>query len=162
MKNYTKRYDGFTIYAEIDEDGYICRVGFDPDPGEKGDLLDDPAAAELFEQLDQYFECRRKSFDLPLRMEGTDFQKKVWEELTRIPYGETRTYGQIAEAIGNPKASRAVGMANNRNPVAIIVPCHRVIGSDGSLTGYAGGLEIKEKLLNIEKYGKIIHKNNTN
>ena len=92
----------------------------------------------------------RRGFDLPLHEEGTPFQKKVWEELRRIPYGETRSYGQVAAAIGNPKAFRAVGMANNKNPIMIITPCHRVIGGNGALVGYAGGLNIKRYLLEIE------------
>ena len=90
-------------------------------------------------------------FDLPLRMQGTPFQQKVWAALREIPYGETRSYGQIAAQVGNPKAGRAVGMANNRNPIAIIVPCHRVIGANGSLTGYAGGLNVKQELLALER-----------
>jgi methylated-DNA-[protein]-cysteine S-methyltransferase len=101
-------------------------------------------------QLDEYFSKKRKKFDIPIELDGTDFQKKVWEALQNIPYGETRSYGEIASVTGNSKASRAVGMANNRNPIAIIVPCHRVIGHDGSLTGYAGGLELKQALLDLE------------
>jgi methylated-DNA-[protein]-cysteine S-methyltransferase len=105
------------------------------------------AAAELSE----YFNGTRKSFDLPLSMRGTDFQLAVWKALRDIPAGETRSYGDIAALTGRPKACRAVGMANNRNPIAIIVPCHRVIGRDGSLTGYAGGLAVKRYLLDLEK-----------
>ena len=101
-------------------------------------------------QLSEYFSGRRKKFDLPLSLSGTEFQKRVWEALMEIPYGETRTYGQIARVTGNPKASRAVGMANNKNPVPIVVPCHRVIGTSGDLTGYAGGLDIKRILLKLE------------
>lgn len=101
-------------------------------------------------QITEYFFGKRKSFDLPIASKGTDFQKKVWQALCDIPYGETRSYKDIAIAVGNPKASRAVGMANNRNPIAIVVPCHRVIGSSGKLVGYAGGLETKEKLLALE------------
>ena len=107
-------------------------------------------------QLDEYFRGERKSFDLPLVLKGTDFQKKVWSALQDIPCGETRTYGEIAKTVGNPKAARAVGMANNRNPIAIIVPCHRVVGADGKLVGYAGGMEQKEKLLQLEKTGESI------
>ncbi len=103
-----------------------------------------------YEQLIEYLDGRRTSFDLPLNPEGTEFQKKVWAALCNIPYGETRSYKQVAEAVGNPKASRAVGMANNRNPIMIFIPCHRVIGADGSLVGYGGGLHIKEKLLTVE------------
>lgn len=101
-------------------------------------------------QLDEYFAGIRKSFDVLLRLDGTEFQCRVWEALLDIPWGETRSYGQIAATIGNPKASRAVGMANNRNPVSIIVPCHRVVGSDGRLLGYGGGLDVKKKLLTLE------------
>lgn len=106
-------------------------------------------------QLNEYLEGKRNSFDLPLNPNGTEFQKKVWAALCDIPFGETRSYKQIAEYIGNPKACRAVGMANNKNPIMIFIPCHRVVGSDGSLTGYAGGLDMKEKLLSLEK-GKAI------
>ena len=102
-------------------------------------------------QLNEYLEGMRTEFDLPLNPKGTEFQKKVWDALVSIPYGETRSYKQVAEAIGNPKAYRAVGMANNKNPIMIFIPCHRVVGSDGSLTGYAGGLDMKEKFLSIEK-----------
>lgn len=101
-------------------------------------------------QLTEYLEGKRKYFDLPIAPEGTDFQKKVWERLMQIPYGKTKSYGQIAAETGNPKASRAVGNANNKNPIAIIIPCHRVIGKNGKLTGYAGGLDIKKTLLNLE------------
>ena len=106
---------------------------------------------EAHQQLSEYLKGERKSFDLPLRMKGTDFQQRVWNALLGIPYGETRSYKQIAEAIGNPKAVRAVGMANNRNPLLIVVPCHRVIGADGKLVGYGAGIEKKEFLLRLEK-----------
>lgn len=101
-------------------------------------------------QLKEYFKGQRNVFDLPLQMKGTQFQQEVWQALQEIPYGETRTYSDIAVAIGRPKATRAVGMANHCNPLAIIVPCHRVIGKNGSLTGYAGGLEKKQALLALE------------
>jgi methylated-DNA-[protein]-cysteine S-methyltransferase len=106
-----------------------------------------PAAAR---QLKEYFAGKRREFDLPLRMEGTEFQQRVWRELTKIPFGETRSYGQLAKRLNNPNGSRAVGLANGRNPIAIIVPCHRVIGADGSLTGFGGGLDRKEWLLTHE------------
>ncbi len=106
---------------------------------------------EVFEQVIQYLDGKRTSFDFDYELYGTEFQKKVWESLCRIPYGETRTYKQVAEDVGSPKACRAVGLANNRNPVTIVIPCHRVIGSDGSLTGYAGGIEMKQALLEIEQ-----------
>ena len=102
-------------------------------------------------QLSEYFEGTRRDFDLPLSPNGTVFQRRVWEELGRIPYGETISYGELAHRIGKPTASRAVGAANGRNPLAIVVPCHRVIGADGTLTGYGGGLPVKEKLLALER-----------
>lgn len=101
-------------------------------------------------QLDEYFNGKRQQFDLPLDLTGTIFQTKVWQELLKIPYGQTKSYKDIAAAINNPKAYRAVGMANNKNRIMIVVPCHRVISSDNKLTGYAGGLEKKEFLLNLE------------
>jgi len=98
-------------------------------------------------QLSEYFEGTRREFDLPLRLQGTMFQTRVWRELTEIPYGQTWSYGQLAKRIDKPSASRAVGLANGRNPISILVPCHRVIGADGSLTGYGGGIERKRWLL---------------
>ena len=106
-----------------------------------------PPLAATVRQLGEYFAGSRREFDLPLRFEGTAFQRRVWQELTEIRYGETWSYGQLARRIGNPSASRAVGLANGRNPISILVPCHRVIGADGSLTGYGGGLERKRWLL---------------
>lgn len=106
---------------------------------------------EAIKQVNEYLDGKRSSFDLPLELKGTEFQNKVWNALKEIPCGETKSYGEIARRIGNEKASRAVGMANNKNPIPIIIPCHRVIGSNGKLVGYAGGLDIKEKLLNMEK-----------
>ena len=103
------------------------------------------------QQLDEYFAGKRKKFDIPIKLDGTDFQIKVWKELLKIPYGETCSYLDIAKRIGNPKASRAVGMANNKNKIIIIVPCHRVIGSNKKLVGYACGLDVKEKLLELER-----------
>lgn len=106
---------------------------------------------EVTNQLMEYFEGKRKVFNLPLSPIGTSFQQAVWEALCSIPYGETRSYGEIAKMIGNPKASRAVGMANNRNPISIIIPCHRVIGASGKLVGYGGGINKKIYLLDLEK-----------
>ena len=106
---------------------------------------------EAAKQLTEYLDGKRRRFDIPMAFEGTPFQRKVWEALTRIPYGETRSYAEIAGSIGQPKACRAVGMANNRNPIAVMVPCHRVIGANGKLVGYAGGLDVKQKLLELEK-----------
>jgi methylated-DNA-[protein]-cysteine S-methyltransferase len=113
----------------------------------------DPLAAPLPDvasQLESYFAGRLTSFDLPLLLEGTDFQRKVWAELCKIPYGVTISYGELANRVGNPKGSRAVGLANGHNPISIIVPCHRVIGSNGKLTGYGGGLPRKAALLDFE------------
>jgi len=107
--------------------------------------------AEVEQQINEYYQGDRDEFDLPLRIEGTPFQKKVWEALREIPKGETRTYEDIAIAVGNPKASRAVGMANNRNRIPVIIPCHRVIGKNGKMVGFAGGLDVKERLLEMEK-----------
>lgn len=110
-----------------------------------------PVLAKTKKQLEEYFSGSRSDFTIPLAPQGTVFQRQVWKELQKIPYGEIRTYGQIAAAVGNPKASRAVGMANHNNPIMILIPCHRVIGSNGKLTGYAGGLDKKEFLLQLEK-----------
>ena len=112
---------------------------------------DHPVLAETERQLDGYFAGRRTRFDVPLDFRGTDFQKSVWAALLTIPFGETRSYGAIARQIGRPSASRAVGAANGRNPISIIAPCHRVIGTNGALTGFAGGLAAKELLLGIER-----------
>ena len=106
---------------------------------------------EVIRQLNAYFAGELKEFEIPLLMLGTEFQKRVWKALLTIPYGETMSYGELAKKIGEPKAVRAVGAANGQNPLPIIVPCHRVIGSDGSLTGFGGGLENKKKLLELEK-----------
>ena len=106
---------------------------------------------KTYKELDEYFRGKRKTFDIPLKIEGTEFQKKVWNALLEIPYGETRSYLDIAKRVGNPKASRAVGMANHNNKIIIIIPCHRVIGSNKKLIGYAGGLDVKEKLLKLEQ-----------
>lgn len=106
------------------------------------------------DQLREYLQGKRMAFDVPLAPEGTAFQKKVWEALIKIPYGETSSYGKLAKDIGKPGAARAVGLANNRNPIPVIIPCHRVIGADGSLVGYGGGLPMKDRLLALEK-GKV-------
>ena len=118
-----------------------------PDAGNIADKLTDKTA----KQLNEYFAGKRKQFDLPLKPHGTKFQLAVWKALSEIPYGETRSYKDIAVAINNPKACRAVGLANNKNPVWIVIPCHRVIGSNGTLTGYGGGLKMKQRLLDLEK-----------
>ena len=125
-------FEGYVIPREVEE-------------GES-DLL-----KEAHRQLNAYLAGKLKEFSLPLAPRGTDFQRKVWDALRRIPYGETASYKDIAEAVGKPRAFRAVGMANNRNPIPIIIPCHRVIGSDGSLVGYGGGLDMKRRLLDLER-----------
>lgn len=112
---------------------------------------DDRPFGETEDQLEAYFKGELKEFTLELHLDGTPFQRSVWQQLLRIPYGETRTYGDLADALGNPGASRAVGLANGKNPISIVVPCHRVVGSDGSLTGYGGGLERKQRLLDFER-----------
>ncbi|MEU9169671.1 methylated-DNA--[protein]-cysteine S-methyltransferase [Streptomyces sp. NPDC048420] len=112
---------------------------------------DDGPFGEPLEQLQAYFQGDLQEFGIELRLHGTPFQRAVWDQLRRIPYGETRSYGELADALGNPGASRAVGLANGKNPIGIIVPCHRVVGADGSLTGYGGGLERKQRLLDFER-----------
>ncbi|MGO1054620.1 methylated-DNA--[protein]-cysteine S-methyltransferase [Crossiella sp. CA198] len=112
----------------------------------------DPAAfGPVIDQLTRYFAGELRHFDLPMSLQGTDFQRSVWELLLEIPYGETATYGELAQRLGNPSAARAVGLANGKNPISIIVPCHRVIGSTGNLTGYGGGLAKKRQLLDFER-----------
>ena len=112
---------------------------------------DHPVLVETERQLGEYFAGERRTFDVPLSFAGTDFQKRVWAALLAIPFGETRSYGEIADQLGAPGASRAVGAANGRNPISIIAPCHRVLGSNGKLTGFAGGLEAKAFLLDLER-----------
>jgi methylated-DNA-[protein]-cysteine S-methyltransferase len=135
-------------------DGLLTGVAMDgqrhapPPPSDR--QRDDDWFASIAQQLEEYFGGGRTRFDVPLRLSGTEFQQQVWSALRDIPYGETISYGELARRVGNPAAVRAVGLANGRNPVAIIVPCHRVIGADGSLTGYGGGLERKAWLLDLE------------
>lgn len=114
-------------------------------------IIETSLLKEANQQLQEYFTGKRKSFDLPLAPKGTEFQQKVWAALQDIPYGITYSYKDIAKSVGNIKACRAVGMANNRNPIPLFIPCHRVIGANGSLVGYAGGLDIKKKLLETER-----------
>jgi methylated-DNA-[protein]-cysteine S-methyltransferase len=141
----------------IAEDGQgITELSLLPEGANTGDLpdyeiIETDRMKEAINQLKEYLEGSRKEFTIELRPEGTIFQKKVWEALRAIPYGETRTYKQIAAQIGNEKACRAVGMANHNNPILCMIPCHRVIGADGSLVGYACGLSVKEQLLRLEK-----------
>ncbi len=139
----------------VEEDGYIIKVAIGEEEQisnieEKETIL----LKEATKQIEEYFSLKRKKFNLPLKQEGTEFMQRVWKVLQEIPYGETRSYKQIAKQIGNPKAVRAVGMANNRNKIPIIVPCHRVIGSNGKLVGYALGLDIKKYLLDLENQNK--------
>ena len=121
------------------------------DPGRAGWVRDDQAFPKVVDQLEAYFAGELTEFDVAFDLVGTPFQRRVWSALLEIPYGETWSYGQVARRIGQPTASRAVGMANGRNPVAIIVPCHRVIGASGTLTGYGGGLDRKQVLLDLER-----------
>jgi methylated-DNA-[protein]-cysteine S-methyltransferase len=123
----------------------------DPRSGAPGDGPLPPVLERARTQIGEYFAGKRRTFDLPLAPRGTEFQRSVWRALSAIPFGATRSYGEIASALGRPSASRAVGAANGQNPIAIIVPCHRVIGADGTLTGYAGGLALKEWLLRHEQ-----------
>lgn len=135
-----------------DEEG-ITSILMDPEP-----VADEPSALvrEAADQMQAYFEGRLRRFDLPLAASGTDFQRTVWSALTEIGFGQTASYGQIAARIGSPGASRAVGLANGRNPIAIVVPCHRVIGASGALTGYAAGIERKRILLEHER--AVLHR----
>jgi methylated-DNA-[protein]-cysteine S-methyltransferase len=149
------------LLCVVDETGAVVRIEFVN--GREGlritgrmreqgiEIVEDAGrTAGLRDQLAEYFAGERREFDLRLAPEGTPFERSVWEELRRIPFGETRSYGEIAGAIGRPGAARAVGRANGANPIPIVVPCHRVIGADGSLTGFGGGLEAKSRLLEIE------------
>jgi methylated-DNA-[protein]-cysteine S-methyltransferase len=145
-------YDPLTLVA--DDDGVLCGLYVvgqrHRPPQESFGERDDTLFGEATEQLNAYFEGELKEFTVQLRLIGTPFQRSVWDQLRRIPYGETRSYGELAEALGNTGASRAVGLANGKNPIGIIVPCHRVIGASGSLTGYGGGLDRKRRLLDLE------------
>lgn len=147
---YGKSYDSSIGKITIQEEqGAITQIAF----GEVqviGQLQETKLIKKAYEQLQEYLEGKRKEFSLPLQPKGTSFMKKVWQALQTIPYGQTRCYQEIATKIGNPKAARAVGMANNKNPIAIIIPCHRVIGKNGEMVGYAAGLEIKKQLLILE------------
>ncbi len=130
-----------------EEDNYIVEVSFTE---EKETQVSSDLLRRCVTEIEEYFRGNRKEFDLPLLLKGTDFQKRVWHALEKIPYGQTRSYQDIAMMIKNPKASRAVGMANHVNPIVILVPCHRVIGKNGKLTGYGGGLDKKKYLLELE------------
>lgn len=137
----------------VEEDGALLAIS--TRDSNEGICQETALIKEAHRQLDEYLKGERKRFRLPLNPKGTDFQKRVWKALCEIPYGETRSYKQIAETIGDPKAVRAVGMANHRNPLLIVAPCHRVIGADGKLVGYAAGIDKKAFLLQLEaKYPK--------
>ncbi|MFI6560237.1 methylated-DNA--[protein]-cysteine S-methyltransferase [Streptomyces sp. NPDC050534] len=151
-------YGPLTLVAD---DGVLCGLYMTDQrhrpPEETFGDRDGTPFAEAEQQLKAYFAGELKEFTLQLRLNGTPFQRTVWDELRRIPYGETRSYGQLAEALGKPAASRAVGLANGKNPIGVIVPCHRVVGADGSLTGYGGGLARKRLLLDFESGGTLDH-----
>lgn len=137
-----------------EEEGFLTRVSFREEIITPHIVEKTPLLQEVIEQLEEFFQGDRSYFTLPLNPKGTEFQMKVWEALQNIPYGVTASYGEIAKQIGKPKAARAVGMANNKNPISIIIPCHRVVGSDGKLVGYGGGLEKKVFLLELEGKNK--------
>lgn len=142
---------GIGVIGIAEENGKITHLFFENAtvPAEM-EHAETPLLTEAFKQLDEYLAGTRKRFDLPLAPHGTDWQMKCWNALLDIPYGETATYGDIAARVNNPKGCRAVGLANNRNPIAVFIPCHRVIGANGALTGFGGGLPVKEKLLALE------------
>ena len=154
MAKYTT-YDGpeGRLFLAVDDRGRVLRLHFvdGASPVEPGWERDDAALAPVVAQLDEYFAGDRADFELELAPRGTPFQLEVWEQLRRIPYGETISYGELAQRVDRPGAARAVGAANGQNPIAIIVPCHRVIGADGSLTGFGGGLTWKQWLLDREQ-----------
>ncbi|MET8782797.1 MULTISPECIES: methylated-DNA--[protein]-cysteine S-methyltransferase [unclassified Streptomyces] len=145
-------YGPLTLVAD---DGVLCGLYMDGQrhrpPEETFGERDDTPFGEATAQLRAYFAGESKDFTLEMRLQGTPFQRSVWEQLRKIPYGETRSYGELADALGNPGASRAVGLANGKNPIGIIVPCHRVVGANGDLTGYGGGLARKRRLLDFER-----------
>jgi len=134
-----------------EDSGGVCRVCFGQHTPIGYAVKETPLISKAALQLYEYFDGKRAEFELPFSHRGTDFQHLVWNALTKIPLGETRSYRDIAEVVGNPRAYRAVGMANNKNPLAIFIPCHRVIGHDGGLGGYAGGLAVKQYLLDLER-----------
>ena len=150
MRTYTTCYRSeIGPFEIVGTDKGIMTIRFNTDPLVIDNNL--PASmTECLRQLEEYFKGRRQKFDVPLLLEGTDFQKAVWRQLKKIPYGQTASYGDVARAIGRPRAFRAVGNANNKNPVPLIIPCHRVIGSDGKLVGFGGGIWCKQWLLDHE------------
>jgi len=145
---YCTEFGAITIGANVNSISYLkTHDAYD------GEFKETDLIRKAYLQLDEYFAGKRRYFDLPLEPTGTDFQKQIWKVLCEIPFGKTITYKELATTAKNPKAIRAAGAANGKNPIYIIIPCHRVIGSSGSLTGYAGGLEMKEKLLKLEGAG---------
>lgn len=141
----------FGLMGLASEEEAVCRLYLPNSPVPRIACRETPLLTEGRKQLTEYFAGQRREFSLPLVLKGTPFQQQVWDALREIPWGETRTYGQIAAAVGRPKACRAVGMANHCNPIPILIPCHRVVGAMGSLTGYAGGVELKRALLDLER-----------
>jgi methylated-DNA-[protein]-cysteine S-methyltransferase len=135
----------------VDESGVVVGVRFGKAEARADRVLDPEATKDVDKQLLQYFAKEREEFDLPLNPKGSDFQQQVWQAIAQIPYGQTRTYGQIARQLGDPHASQAVGQAAGANPIPIIIPCHRVIGASSALVGFGGGLATKEKLLHLER-----------
>jgi methylated-DNA-[protein]-cysteine S-methyltransferase len=138
-------------WASVDANGAVTAFNFGAG-GDGGGFGSVGFNSDVARQVEEFFAGKRESFDFRLAPKGSAFQKRVWDELLKIPFGETISYGELARRIGNPAASRAVGRANATNPIALIVPCHRVIGTNGKLTGYAGGIELKEKLLVWERF----------
>ncbi|MFF4763709.1 methylated-DNA--[protein]-cysteine S-methyltransferase [Streptomyces sp. NPDC001292] len=155
MKQHTVIDSPYDLLTLVADDGVLCGLYMTEQrhrpPEESFGEPDDRPFGEAIDQLEAYFAGGLKEFTVPLRLHGTPFQRSVWDQLRKIPYGETRSYGELAAALGNPGASRAVGLANGKNPIGIIVPCHRVIGTGGSLTGYGGGLPRKRRLLDFER-----------
>ncbi|WP_210571919.1 methylated-DNA--[protein]-cysteine S-methyltransferase [Streptomyces sp. GESEQ-4] len=154
MKQHTVIDSPYGPLTLVADDGALCGLYMTEQrhrpPEESFGPREDTLFSEAEDQLEAYFAGELKEFTLELRLDGTPFQRTVWDQLRKIPYGETRSYGDLADALGNPGASRAVGLANGKNPIGIIVPCHRVVGAGGSLTGYGGGLERKRRLLEFE------------
>ena len=149
--------NGSILFVSINEELNIDEKNL-PYEQTKEEVIDneDDVCNEAFRQIVEYIEGKRKKFDFPICFKGTDFQNLVWNELLKVPYGETRTYKDIAISIGNENASRAVGGAVNKNPLLIIIPCHRIIGSGGRLVGYRGGILLKERLLDIERGFRVV------
>ena len=150
IDRFTQSFGGIALTCTV-EDGVVTGLAFGG--GAAGGQHDSAALAfweKVRGELEEYFAGQRRRFDLPVHCHGTDFQRLVWAALTEIPYGETRSYGQIARQIGRPGAARAVGRTCHLNPVVLLIPCHRVVGADGSLTGFGGGLEVKKRLLALE------------